>query len=1856
MKQTTWDWPEDMNVGENIAVKHPNPKRTAPMPKTSDKQRSMFDSVSAGSKRSAVDPAHDGYQAERKKVKTLDSTPRPTFSAPARSSGMTSLSQRKPEDPGRSSAFRIAASSSSKARSRPPSTRPSVIPPKPKATNISSRPDQPFTISDSDSESGKAGNTANLPLTIEDSDSKDAPISRKPAATTAPKPQKSAMDVKREEYERKLAQRLASERLRREAVMKKERGREDGDVGFPYSLGISPYSIGLKEEDCKLSMSSPTPLSQSRNVENGAGNEIAGGKMAKVVDVEDLDAKEAVGTLVRQSDGRVMPQQTERPKALDGAPNSVAGETRDQKPMLSQAQTDVPQTSKTALQQAMGGYIHRESGLRPDEKPSHKLIASPASSLARPVPAPKSINSPQVSSDRQREARLEEAKKVWEAKQVRARAENENTKKMQAEAERTKRAADDDRKRWLEAEARRRMEFRVEAERARKADAEREAEMREAEMREAEMREAEMIEAEMREAEIREGAMREAEFREAEMREAERRRDQEAWQVEKKRREEAAARREDERMAEEQKMAREWREAHNARLAERKRQDDEARRSAMQKRAEQDRLVAEKMEQDEMQRRQIVEAADLRRQREQEAEAVRTAERSFQQKAQKAVRVAEEKEAHVRASSAAEARKAEDARQAERACQAAGVEETKQRQQAADLRHQAELKRQADVRRQIQERREAEARKAEALTQEKKRRQALLVQEAEKKLRAEAEQKAEKTRQEAAFNRRRIEEAASNGAARNPAVAATTRQTEAEQAREKRIRALAERNARNRQVPDEEEDSYAISANDGLTLAAESARVRIQALKESNARDQQNGADEATTAQSLPRGPVSLNSLAGVERLRTAKEEARPSTASEVQNGSASRTRLALPKFSSGVPSPSKPRTRPDTPGTGSTTAPRTQVVPKAGKNAVGEILPEDIKLVFWREAGNEWEDIVEDWEEVTGYRRSEDTLRRRCRMVKNAIGIPSVDVAVLRLVMSGDVDARRQLNAAVHGIPEDAIRLAGETIKVTQSTTAINDQVGEVTPDDIKLMVWRDNGNEWQDIIEDYEAATGTNKSEHVLRKRYRILKEAVGGVDTDAALLSKVSSGDISAREDLNRRIHGTWPIKPRTEHDASDPGFLAQLGEITLRDIQLVEWKASSSMPWNEVPAAYEAKFGQRCGRDMLMRRFRLVKAALDHVDADDGLLARVLADETGAKEALNTMVHGTYPVPTRKDPRPPGPVQNKAGVASQLPSTAISGAAKRGYTVQNEIIPEDIMLVRWRDDRMKWTEIVVLFEQATGIKRDCSALCTRYKKIKAAISVPGVDNRLLDRVADGDFEARKELNLLIYGTWPVSETKTGRPLANSSAVTTPAVQQHGFQQTTQANAPQPHFRSTAEEDSGYGSFNRSSRSLEIQSRPASPVYDVRWPQARPSRPTTGGKQLTEEAMSHYFDAILSEKARQEEEKEEEEDEKDEEDESLDDFTEEDFVHFIYYTQRREILTSDSPPASSRTSDDSDSDSESSSHQSHWLTTTSPTSSLSRANAAAASQASKPHHPTLATAHLMECPMSVVRKFDKHGCLHMTVTIPQGKIETRVQRQLRSFRERVPPASTVGWVGRGVYAVKQRCTTETTTNKTITATNATPGETHRPQEEALEDTEDFDPVFSSPPPPPTPTNPKSPLTHTTTATATAKNTKTTTTDVGATCYTTLESANSAAIAYFVAQTFRSQSVNLDVRDLEKAELIKELGERFLVASGDVREKRNGDGDGDGNKDEEEEEEEEEEEGEGEKMFSASASFDDTEDDELDGMNGQPQSHEDAAGGNTEVARNGENGGKGGGGGGGGGGLEVWVEKLTLRGPRNF
>ncbi|CAK4034333.1 Hypothetical predicted protein [Lecanosticta acicola] len=217
---------------------------------------------------------------------------------------------------------------------------------------------------------------------------------------------------------------------------------------------------------------------------------------------------------------------------------------------------------------------------------------------------------------------------------------------------------------------------------------------------------------------------------------------------------------------------------------------------------------------------------------------------------------------------------------------------------------------------------------------------------------------------------------------------------------------------------------------------------------------------------------------------------------------------------------------------------------------AVGEILPQDAKLLQWKDEGFDFSSIIPKFAEVSGARRTREWLRVRHFQLQNAIKNTAVDEKLLRKLANNEAEAVKQANILVHGAypisfgdrdrdcsrkEHFLVKTPGQSpnnrVPLLPKPTPGQREVAEIRLRDVELVQWRDTGVQWPEIRKRYFDKYEDEWSENRFRARYKQLKEALQTANVGVVLLSRAANKDEYARIEINRMIHGEAFDKGKT-----------------------------------------------------------------------------------------------------------------------------------------------------------------------------------------------------------------------------------------------------------------------------------------------------------------------------------------------------------------------------------------------------------------------------------------------------------------------------------------------------------------------------------------------------------------------------------------------------------------------------------------------------------------------------------------------------------------------------------------------------
>ncbi|KAK4896982.1 hypothetical protein LTR27_005229 [Elasticomyces elasticus] len=561
---------------------------------------------------------------------------------------------------------------------------------------------------------------------------------------------------------------------------------------------------------------------------------------------------------------------------------------------------------------------------------------------------------------------------------------------------------------------------------------------------------------------------------------------------------------------------------------------------------------------------------------------------------------------------------------------------------------------------------------------------------------------------------------------------------------------------------------------------------------------------------------------------------------------------------------------------------------------------------------------------------------------------------------------------------------------------------------------------------------------------------------------------------------------------------------LRKITVNDVRLLQLKHGSK--WDQVPVPYRKATGIQLIENALRTRWTQLKALLD-ADDEPVLDFDEVAEGISVEQLRNLL-------------------QNPPAILSP-----------RGHTMRlGEITASDAKIVNWKAEGITFESMVPLHQQETGLNLTKSALQKRYSLVTAALrGVKLNDVDLLKNVARGDQAAQERLSRLVgvglaTNTPPPTPPKKRNHDTVLGEVSSADIQIMRMRDNGTRFSDLPaaykalcgiawgdttlrgryHQLKTAVRDidsalldrvvageSGaveqlnrkiHGQSSDSSSTLSGSQRADSPTeFVIPAPASednRECRPTTAGKTLNEALWGHCFEALASERAREEAETS---------DEEAPSEKEQDPYYNVYTVQRREITQGE-------VDDGEELDSR------PWINYGDGLLDIQIANGEGLSLAAKTSDPGIWTA--MRERGNLVWESDEHGLIHATNTTHCGTVETRVEGRLHARKPDVQqPKIDKNRVSRTVYYVKER---RVKIERCVKAS----------------DNESVDAeLFGED------------------AEATTIRTLLSDQTVDETAYSALELANKYAIGHWTKKVWHSTSVNLDQRTLEETDLREEL-----------------------------------------------------------------------------------------------------------------
>ena len=359
---------------------------------------------------------------------------------------------------------------------------------------------------------------------------------------------------------------------------------------------------------------------------------------------------------------------------------------------------------------------------------------------------------------------------------------------------------------------------------------------------------------------------------------------------------------------------------------------------------------------------------------------------------------------------------------------------------------------------------------------------------------------------------------------------------------------------------------------------------------------------------------------------------------------------------------------------------------------------------------------------------------------------------------------------------------------------------------------------------------------------------------------------------------------------------------------------------------------------------------------------------------------------------------------------LDSSSGAGAANKGTRATHndktshgrrlgDIMQEDLELVKGRDENMQWPDVMEVFEKTSGKKRCQETLRKRCNQVKKILQEKDIAPGIIDDARSGDHEALKQLNIIVHRrdadlNFEAHRQSVSPIPSRQDRTVSPEIGQETQSKRSEILPLKPRLvppkPSVAEKD-----FQTSDNSRSRD-------FTTRKPD---DRPTTGGKTINEDFFMNLL-AINSRLSRAQYNS-------DDEPEEQETMTDEDYCHFIYRIERREITVPE-------LEDDIELD------DVQWIEFGPSFEKLSLANARAVQEVLR----IRSTGPLFADPdgeFDLNHAKDEDGLTILTINNKSaGIVQVRVVRSIRSFDEHVLPKSRDCLAPRTVYLVRFRITT--------------------------------------------------------------------------------------------------------------------------------------------------------------------------------------------------------------------------------------
>ncbi|WPB05404.1 uncharacterized protein RHO25_010056 [Cercospora beticola] len=508
--------------------------------------------------------------------------------------------------------------------------------------------------------------------------------------------------------------------------------------------------------------------------------------------------------------------------------------------------------------------------------------------------------------------------------------------------------------------------------------------------------------------------------------------------------------------------------------------------------------------------------------------------------------------------------------------------------------------------------------------------------------------------------------------------------------------------------------------------------------------------------------------------------------------------------------------------------------------------------------------------------------------------------------------------------------------------------------------------------------------------RPKYRSVTATARGLELSSKLVAEQDDVDtdtytptptLASKPLALNSAAGVKAVESASRHagaNSARTGHDRVLGEILDEDAKLVQWKDTGDQ-WPVIVEKYEKLTGNKRADSTLRQRYRQVSRALNEANVDPMLRQRMSRGDEDARRQVNIKVHRQWPPPAKdfsgRDV-PKGP--NIKLIRRQIPQDSLPAPG--------EILPIDALLVRWRRDKMAWSNVIQNYESITGVRKSEPTLRVRFNELDRSLEDANVFHDEIEDLSNDAPGARAKVNGKVWQVWP--------PVIKT-------------QHTPRTETPEARFRGRPPKVGPFGSGSGPQR-LEPLSRPAVTIQpllqlnedsDTEDSDPRP-RPRIGGKTINNEVFGTFMQP-----------RDGDDDGSSSTDGYETDFDENnpaDFYYFIWRVYRRECIFEDEQGKGDI-------------RRSEWRDCGKTYENLDEANQAAEAETKLVLPGGL---DFRNVSFSADRKVRDDGCHRYTLSSHKvGTLHVKVKRHARLPSERIPPKSKGGWLAAIQYSVKVR-----------------------------------------------------------------------------------------------------------------------------------------------------------------------------------------------------------------------------------------